>query len=610
MHSRTLTQDIGAVRSLPQWERIGMRRRSGVLVPLFSVYSSQSAGCGDFRDLRLLIDWAVEAGISIIQLLPMNEVGYVFCPYDSLSSFALEPMYLCIDDIPEDYRRPFPGRSDELRKKYPLVGRQHLDYRVKEDKLRILWEMYSRRDPAGDARFEDFVSANRYWLDDFTMFKVLKDLHEGKAWEDWDLQLRARAPGALDAFRASHERQLRFYQWVQWRLFEQFSSVKRYAEERKVLLKGDLPILVSRDSADVWAHQDYFKLDFAAGAPPDMYSAKGQRWGTPPYNWKKIWDDDFRYFQEKLTYAGNFYDLFRIDHVVGLLRIWSIPYADDAKNQGLHGVFDPPEESRWASHGTEILARMIENSRMLLCAEDLGTVPPVCKDILRDMGIPGNDVQRWVKDWHHTHDFLAPEHYRLMSVAMLSTHDTTNWAAWWVYEAGTVDEGLFSRKCAEAHIDFASVRDALFDPALSRMGRLRWRRDIDSVDQFTSVMRRSSRDIWALVDMYVNTWGEKEKLWSRLGMEGPVQEDWSTDLLERALRVTQGARSIFAVESIIDLLFLGGAFAGDPYQYRINTPGTISGKNWSLLMPLSIERLREHPMTSLVKEIAGSCGRI
>ncbi len=562
------------------------------------------------RDLRLLVDWAVEAGLSIIQLLPMNEVGYVFCPYDSLSSFALEPMYLCLDELPDVYRSQFPGRSDEVRRKFPLADRTHLDYGVKDEKLRLLWEMYSRRDPSHDPGFGEFVTRNAYWLDDFAMFKVLKDLHSGSAWEDWEETFRRHTRDGIAEFKNKHYRQLTFYRWVQWLLFEQFSAAKRYAGEKKVLLKGDLPILVSRDSADVWAHQDYFKLDYAAGAPPDMYSAKGQRWGTPPYNWKKIWDDDFLYFREKLSYAGNFYDLFRIDHVVGLLRIWSIPYADDPKNQGLQGAFDPPEESRWASHGGDILERMIQNSRMLLCAEDLGTVPPVCKDILREMGIPGNDVQRWVKDWHSTHDFLSPDQYRLLSVAMLSTHDTTNWPAWWMYEAGTVDEALFARKCAEAHIDFSSVKEALFDLSKSHHGRLRWRSDIDSLARFLAVMRRSMQEIWALADMYLNTWGEKEKFWQRLGLPQPMQESWSGELLKRALRYTHAARSVFAIESITDLLFLGGFFQQDPYQYRINTPGTISGKNWSLILPCSLEQLSGHELTRTIKEIAAASGRI
>ncbi len=226
--------------------------------------------------------------------------------------------------------------------------------------------------------------------------------------------------------------------------------------------------MVSRDSADVWVHPEFFKLEFAAGAPPDMYTALGQRWGMPTYNWDKIWADGYRYLKDKLKYAQEFYDILRIDHVVGIFRIWNIPYNEPQENQGLNGFFDPQDKNKWEGHGKKILSAMLGSTNILLCAEDLGVIPKVCPKTLKEFGIPGSDVQRWVKDWKAKHDFLAPKDYRVLSVAMLSTHDTTNWPAWWKNEAGTVDEALFIRKCTDhRQIDFSHIKDKLFDLAHS-----------------------------------------------------------------------------------------------------------------------------------------------
>jgi 4-alpha-glucanotransferase len=215
------------------------------------------------------------------------------------------------------------------------------------------------------------------------------------------------------------------------------------------LLKGDLPVLVSRDSADVWAHPAFFKLDFAAGAPPDMYCAKGQRWGMPTYRWDNISRDGYTYIKEKTALRREF--LRRAAHRP---RGRPFPHLEHTLfrspgEPGIEWIVRSFDENLWEEHGRRILGVLIKNTRMLLCAEDLGVIPACCTRVLLEFGIPGNDVQRWVKDWNRRHDFLPGAEYRRLSVAMLSTHDTTNWKAWWLYEAGTVDEGLFSRKCLD-----------------------------------------------------------------------------------------------------------------------------------------------------------------
>ncbi len=577
------------------------------MVPLFSVYSQNSLGIGDFNDLKLLIDWACQTGNSIIQLLPMNEVGSLFCPYDSVSSFALEPAYLSLKDIPCANKKNLQDRISKMKEGFGSPG-EFVNYSIKEIKLRLLREIFTQeffvsRD------FEKFLKLNSYWLEDFSLFKVLKRYFSGRAWYEWDAPFKNRSKEALADFIKKHNKEFIFESWVQWIIFNQFKSAKKYAKERGVFLKGDLPVLVSRDSADVWAHPEFFKLDFAAGAPPDMYCAKGQRWGMPTYNWQNIAEDNYSYLKAKLEYAQNFYDILRVDHVVGLFRIWSIPYNDPEVNQGLNGIFDPKDKHLWEEHGRSILTVMVKSTKMWLCAEDLGVVPVATPKILKELNVPGNDVQRWVKDWNVRHNFLNPEEYRELSVAVLSTHDTTNWPAWWENEAGTVDAELFNRKCNERGIDYNLVKGRLFNAEFSRHGRLRWKKEISSADILISILDKRKEEVGDLVEMHENTYGEKEKLWEILQLPGAMREKADKIILKAALKFVLGSRAVFSIQSIFDWFFLTDIFQGDPYQYRINTPGRVSPANWSRVLPISLDGLLKHEVSAEIKKMVCNAGR-
>jgi len=601
MPGLSLENQLSNSISKENWKYAGFKKRAGVLVPLFSVYSDKSFGIGDLSDLKLVVDWAKSTSNSIVQLLPMNEVGSLFCPYDALSSFALEPAYISLRDFSALKEKKFNSASQD---------NLYVDYAVKEEKLRLLWDYYLIQDLSEEFAFEDFQKENAYWLLDFALFKVLKEFHHGAAWYEWEDKFKQRDRAALQEFWQENIEKITFQMWLQWVVFKQFKACREYASKNGVLLKGDLPVLVSRDSADVWAHTGFFKLDFAAGAPPDMYCAKGQRWGMPTYNWENIAKDGYLYIKEKLKYAENFYDVLRVDHVVGLFRIWSIPYNDSQENQGLNGIFDPLDETLWSGHGRNILNILLKNTKMLLCAEDLGVIPKCCIETLLEFGIPGNDVQRWVKDWNVRHDFLLPEEYRQLSVAMLSTHDTTNWKAWWQYEAATVDEGLFVRKCKDRQIDFSRMKIELFDSNLSFYGRLRWKKEIDSADKLVWILGKRREEVGDFVELYENSYAEKDKLWKVLACSGKATEEASNELLAKIIQFTLNSRAVFCINSIIDLLALSDVIKGDPYQYRLNVPGTISPKNWSLRLPISLEKMLRHPVNKQIRKMIVSSGRI
>ncbi len=593
------------------WRNVGKERRAGVLAPLFSVYSNKSAGVGDLDDLKALSDWCGRSGLSILQLLPMNETGSTFCPYDAVSSFALEPMYISLENLPGAKDKAMKQKIAGLKKKFP-AGEEHVNYGVKEAKRNLLRQVYlcsGEENGCGRKEFKKFVSKAEYWLDDFAIFKALKAHHQGKPWYEWPDDHRDSNSEEIYAFRKEHKNEIDFEKWMQWIAFMQFKAAGTHAAAKGVLICGDLPILTSRDSADVWAHREFFKLDLSSGAPTDMYCAKGQRWSMPVYDWDAIANDGYRYIREKLKFAENFYDMIRIDHVVGLFRIWSIPYNEPPESEGLNGSFDPADEKAWKGHGRAILSVMLNSASMLLTAEDLGMIPKECTEALREFEIPGNEVQRWVKGWTTSHNFLEPEEYRLFSVAMLSTHDTANWPAWWENEAGTVDEALFVRRAAGRNIDCESAKAKLFDPDLSRHGRLRWRKSVTSADLLAAALGKRKEEIADFVDMYENSYLEKEKLWKHLGLKGDMREKSDPEIVESALNITFNSKSIFCIELLNDYLYMADIFKGDPYKNRINSPGTVNKTNWSMVIPISLEELLPHKIGENIKNMVISARR-
>lgn len=416
-----------------------LERSAGVLTPLFSVHSKNSIGVGELPDLRLLVDWAVKCGLKLVQLLPMNDAGFNFRPYDSESSIALEPMYLSLTGVRGVDQKEFAKEIDELRRQFPCEG-DFFDTRIKKAKLDILWYMFRRRQKSSEAEFNRYVSDQASWLGPYAEYRVLKDRLSLSAWMDWPEEYRERRPEALEALAAEEKESLVFYQWVQWQLFLQLSAAHEYAAKKGVRIIGDIPFLVSRDSADVWSNRPYFKLGLSSGAPPDLYFAGGQEWGMPPCDWEEVRKHDYDYIARKLKYAENFYDLYRIDHFVGVFRVWTFrrdaPDAERAKT----GAFDPPDESVWEEHGRRIIEAMLGATRMRPCAEDLGCVPKFSEKVLDDYGIPGMDVQRWMRHWETTQEYKGPDEYRENGMAVISTHDTAPLAQWWKWEAGDEDD--------------------------------------------------------------------------------------------------------------------------------------------------------------------------
>jgi len=459
VEQRLLTGPAGA-----QWRKFGVKKRAGVCVPLFSLRSGRGLGIGDIGDLRSLVDWCVRIGASVIQILPINDMGLDSVPYSALSAYALDPVFLAVDGIPcVAADTALMGRlrtlADELNRS-PAVDYQ----RVRREKMALLEEAFHNEDgPTLERALGRFREANP-WLEDYLPYRVIKELEGFQSWEVWTA--RYSHPDSMRRFCEEHAARLRFHLYLQYHLDRQLREAREYASANSVLFKGDIPILVARDSADVWRHPEYFFLDTAAGAPPDMYAEDGQYWGFPTYDWGRLAHDDYGWWRARLRQAERYFDLYRIDHVVGFFRIWTIRLGEKT---GKSGWFVPAEEWTWGDHGRRLLTMMLDSCGMLPLAEDLGTIPHVCRHTLADLGICGLKVQRWEKRWEQDRRFIPPEDYPALSVATLSTHDSETLSGWWVLypqETAELCELFGLPVCPSPRLDPATHK-----AVLSRMSR-------------------------------------------------------------------------------------------------------------------------------------------
>ncbi|MGM9784440.1 MAG: 4-alpha-glucanotransferase [Candidatus Cryptobacteroides sp.] len=293
-----------------KFDRAGFRG-AGTAVPVFSLRSESDFGIGEFNDLKDLVDWAVKTGQCIIQILPINDTtrkgewkdSY---PYSPVSSFALHPIYIHLQDLGIKETAAFKKEQQELN------ALPEIDYpRVYKSKMALVRKAFTARGQKDleSAACRKFIKENAYWLDEYAEFCAKRDGNEPE-----------------------------YHKWIQFHLDKQLSAQVKYARSKGISLKGDLPIGVSQDSADAYYHPELFNLDSSAGAPPDYFSQDGQNWGFPTYNWDEMAKDDYAWWKSRLRKMSQYFDAFRIDHILGFFRIWEIPAE---QKSGLMGHFNP-----------------------------------------------------------------------------------------------------------------------------------------------------------------------------------------------------------------------------------------------------------------------------
>ena len=474
-------------------------RVAGTLVPVFSLRTKGSFGVGDFGDLKLMVDWISHTQQRLLQVLPINDTTATHTwtdsyPYSCISVFALHPQYADL--------RQLPALKDaKLRKQFETLQKElnalpQIDYeRVNKAKIDYLKAIFQQEgtDVLKSDEFKRFFREKELWLVPYAQYCLLRDQTKTVDFTQWkgNETWKEADRKALSNPRTKKFREVAFYYFVQFVLDTQMQAVHDYARQKGVILKGDIPIGVSRVGCDVWMEPRYFNMDGQAGAPPDDFSADGQNWGFPTYNWDEMLKDGCSWWVRRLQNMGRFFDAYRIDHVLGFFRIWEIPMPHKS---GLEGQFSPalgfsveeinswgvhseinhlflidhqnsekchpriavqaseaykrlPEEEKsafnrlyddyfyrrnnhfWYGEAMKKLPRLVEATRMLVCAEDLGMVPDCVQWVMDELRILSLELQSMPKEYGVRFGHLERNPYR--SVCTISSHDTPTLRMWW-----------------------------------------------------------------------------------------------------------------------------------------------------------------------------------
>lgn len=343
-----------------------MKNRTGVVVPLSALYTKECPACGDYPALKDFADFCSASDLSVVQLLPVNDTGTQSSPYSGLSAFALHPMFIRISALPEfkdalKSNKAFSTAYKKFEKEFEYKKR--FDYNaVLEEKTKLLHLLYNFVEKRMATPAKTVVTAgeepsvydnlnremavfirDNQWIIPYAVFKNIKDENMQASWKSWDETVRDLSRDQIQmkwqnkAKKSSHN----FFVWCQLRASQQFKESADYLRSKGIILKGDLPILLNEDSVDCWTYPEFFRQDWRAGSPPDGGNPMGQSWGFPTYDWDKLSEDGYGWWKDRIIASSQYYDAFRIDHILGFFRIWAsserdttaylghtIPYAD------------------------------------------------------------------------------------------------------------------------------------------------------------------------------------------------------------------------------------------------------------------------------------------
>jgi len=500
---------------------VARNRHAGLLVPLFSAPSSDSWGLGEILDIPIIGRWLRAAGQHLLQILPINEMAPgQKSPYSAITAMAIDPIFISLRGV-EDFlalggERALDAAARETLSEVRAGGRVEHDRirRVKNAALRLAFERFHRdqvrQQGSRAAALRAYTGRQRWWLDDYAVFRALHAAHDEHAWMTWPDDLKGRRPEAIDRARRELEREIVFYEYLQWQADMQWRAAR---EQAPVALFGDFPFMVDLDSADVWANQDLFDLDASVGVPPDAFSQTGQNWGLPVYRWDVMAGRDDIWLRERARRSAALFDGYRIDHLVGFYRTYAIP------NNGGRARFRPPDEAAQLALGERVL-RVFQQEGSRIIAEDLGVVPDFVRASLARLGIPGYKVLRWERKWHEPEQpFRDPATYPAVSVAASGTHDTEPLAVWWETAPERERELVGEIPMLAAALEHCELASADFTPALR--------------DALLEVLFASGSDILILPIQDVFGWRDRINVPATVSDENwTYRLPWPVDALE------------------------------------------------------------------------------
>lgn len=403
-----------------------MNRAAGILLSITSLPSTYGIGCFD-KSAYAFIDWLKEAGQTYWQILPLGPTSYGDSPYQSFSTFAGNPYFISLDAlIDEGVLTREECESADFGDDATDIDYEKLYY----SRYPLLRKAYERSHISENPNYQRFMAENEWWLSDYALFMAVKDRFDGAPWTEWAEDIRLRYGYAMEYYRQELYFDIEFQQYLQFKFFEQWNSLKAYANSKGIKIIGDIPIYVAMDSADAWAHPELFQLDdrnvpiAVAGCPPDGFSATGQLWGNPLYNWDYHRSTGYDWWLSRLWYCFQMYDVVRIDHFRGFDEYFSIPYGSETALSG-HWEKGP---------GIELFRRVEECLGWHeVIAEDLGYVTDTVRQMVLDSGFPGMKVLEFAfdsRDSGSANDYL-PHNYTENSVAYTGTHDNETIVGWY-----------------------------------------------------------------------------------------------------------------------------------------------------------------------------------
>ncbi len=402
-------------------------RESGVLMHITSLPGAGGVGTMG-KQAFAFIDFLRKAGQRCWQILPLTPTGYGDSPYQSCSAYAGNHYLIDLEQLVQEGLL-YQEEVDEVN-----WGdrRDRVDFgRLYQNRLRVLYLAYGRF--SENPEFLEFLAKNEHWLPDFSLYMALKDSFGGKPWYEWEDAFKFRHPQALEEAAEALSVQRRFYCFVQYLFFKQWSALRDHAHKNGIRIIGDVPIYVPYDSVEVWSTPHWFQLNedltpsAVAGCPPDAFTEDGQLWGNPLYRWAEMKTDGYSWWIDRLASAGRLYDVVRLDHFRGFESYWSVPYGDLTARNG-HWVKGP---------GLDFIDSVrAKLPRLKLIAEDLGFLTKEVFDLRDDSGLPGMKVLQFAFDSREPSEYL-PHRYTANSVCYTGTHDNMTTRQW--LEASNTD---------------------------------------------------------------------------------------------------------------------------------------------------------------------------
>ncbi|MDO4530475.1 MAG: 4-alpha-glucanotransferase [Bacillota bacterium] len=400
-----------------------MERSSGILLPISALPSPYGIGTLG-KAAYAFVDELVRAEQRWWQILPVGPTSYGDSPYQSFSTFAGNPYFIDLETLCEE------GLLEKAEIEAVDWGSDpaKVDYeKIYNGRFVLLEKAKQRGWEKAAEEIRAFAEENKSWLPDYALYMALKRHFGMKAWTQWeDADIRLREKGAVEAYREKLADEIELFIYIQYLFFKQWDALRTYAKEQNIGIIGDMPIYVAMDSADVWAEPHWFQLDEknvpyeVAGVPPDYFTADGQLWGNPLYDWDAMKQDGYGWWVRRIAGAEKLYDVIRIDHFRGLESYWAVPYGDTHARNG-HWVKGP---------GMELISVLKENfPQVAFIAEDLGYLTEEVKQLLKDSGFPGMKVLEFAFDSREPSDYL-PHTYTPHCVCYVGTHDNETVMAW------------------------------------------------------------------------------------------------------------------------------------------------------------------------------------